>query len=134
MPTAKHFPIHQFHRLFQLGLHTNFAADLSLSRPRLCTDRLQENIDPKLEASRTEAIPGSLSTLLCFCTQCCVLWATHGLPTVWASVYRGRDPPVCPLMPRQDGIGGKAPTRACELCVGRGRVPVRVACHMHSFD
>ena len=42
--------------------------------------------------------------------------ATHGLPTVWALVYRGCpcwDPPVCPPMPRQDGIGDKAPTRCC---------------------
>ena len=42
--------------------------------------------------------------------------ATHGLPTVWALVYRGcpcRDPPVCPPMPRQDGIGDKAPTLCC---------------------
>ena len=27
----------------------------------------------------------------------------------------------------------QASTRACDVCVVRGRVPVRVACHMHSF-
>ena len=45
--------------------------------------------------------------------------ATHGLPTMWALVYRGcpcRDPPVYPPMPRQDGIGDKAPTLCC-ACV-----------------
>ena len=44
------------------------------------------------------------------------VWATDGLRTLWALVYREcpcRDPPVCPPMPRQDGIGDRAPT----LCV-----------------
>ena len=39
--------------------------------------------------------------------------ATHGLPADRAPVYRGcpcRDPLVCPLIPRQDGIRDKAPT------------------------
>ena len=39
--------------------------------------------------------------------------ATHGLPAVRAPVYRGcpcRDPLGCPPIPRQDGIGDKAPT------------------------
>ena len=45
--------------------------------------------------------------------------ANHGLPTVWALVCRGcpcRDSPVCPPVPRQDGIGDKAPTLCC-ACV-----------------
>ena len=42
-----------------------------------------------------------------------LVWATHGLPVVRAPVYRGcpcQDPLVCPPMPRQDGIGSRAPT------------------------
>ena len=38
---------------------------------------------------------------------------THGLPADRAPVYRGcpeRDPLVCPLIPRQDGVKDKAPT------------------------
>ena len=69
----------------------------------------------------------------CMCTHCDVL-VSHPLPSQRVSWVSCWDPPVCPPMPRQDGIGDKAPTRACELFVVRGRVPVRVACHMHSFD
>ena len=39
--------------------------------------------------------------------------ATPGLSTVWALVYRGclcPDPPVCLSLPRQDGMGDRAPT------------------------
>ena len=42
-----------------------------------------------------------------------LVWATHGLPVVRAPVYRGcpcRDPLGCPPMPRQDGIGSRAPS------------------------
>ena len=52
------------------------------------------------------------------CNFVCLYWAHSCLlrarvcgPTVWALVcreYPCRDPPVCPLMPRQDGIGDKA--------------------------
>ena len=55
-----------------------------------------------------------LASLCCVTVQCGQ--ATHGLLTVWALVYRGcpcRDPPVCPPMPRQDGIRDKAPTLCC---------------------
>ena len=55
-----------------------------------------------------------LASLCCVTVQCSR--ATHGLPTVWALVYRGcpcREPPVCLPMPRQDGIGDKAPTLCC---------------------
>ena len=48
-----------------------------------------------------------------------ILRATPGFPTVWALVYRGCpcwDPPVCSPMPKQDGIGSKAPT-LCALSV-----------------
>ena len=51
---------------------------------------------------------------------CCVIVhsgrATHSLPIVWVLGYRGcpcQDPPVGPPMPRQDGIGDKAPTLCC---------------------
>ena len=37
------------------------------------------------------------------------VWSTHGFPTAWALVHRG-----CPCrMPKQDGIGGRAPTLLC---------------------
>ena len=42
-----------------------------------------------------------------------LVWATHGLPVVRAPVYRGcpcRDPLGCHPMPKQDGIGSRAPT------------------------
>ena len=42
-----------------------------------------------------------------------LVWATHGLSVVRASVYRGCpcwDPLGCPPMPRQDSIGSRAPT------------------------
>ena len=52
--------------------------------------------------------------VLLHCLLCCTVdRATHGLPAVRAPVYRGcpcRDPLGCPPIPRQDGIGDKAPT------------------------
>ena len=42
-----------------------------------------------------------------------LVWATHGLPVYQAPMYRGcpcRDPLGCPPLPRQDGIGSRAPT------------------------
>ena len=48
-----------------------------------------------------------------------VVRATHDLPADRAPVYRGcpcRDPLGCPPIPRQDGIGDKAPTLWLLLC------------------
>ena len=66
----------------------------------------------------TDAIRGyqrGLASLCCVTVQCGR--ATHGLRTVWELVlHRGcpcQDPPVCPPMPKQDGIGVKAPTLCC---------------------
>ena len=61
-----------------------------------------------------------LAHLCCVTVQCGR--ATHGFPTVWALVYRGcpcGDPPVCPPMPRPDGIGDKAPLCLCCVVVAR---------------
>ena len=55
-----------------------------------------------------------MASLCCVTVQCGR--ATHGLPTVWALVYREcpcRDPPMCPPMRKQGGIGDKAPTLWC---------------------
>ena len=48
-----------------------------------------------------------------------LVWATHGLGVVRAPVCRGcpcQDPLGCPPMPRQDGIGSRAPTLVVVLC------------------
>ena len=47
-----------------------------------------------------------------YCALWALVWATHGLPVYRAPVYRGcpcRGPLGCPPMPRQDGIGSRAP-------------------------
>ena len=38
------------------------------------------------------------------------------------------------MCPRKMASGAKRQLSRTSCAVGRGRVPVRVACHMHSFD
>ena len=97
--------------------------------PRLCRQALSLLRGPAVSTNRLRYHVGNqgVSRQPSFCRCGGVAWslfrATHDVPTVWALVYRGCpcwDPPVCPPMPRQDGIGSKAPT----LCVRSVRPPV----------
>ena len=57
-----------------------------------------------------------LFSTTCSATMFAVSRATHSLPAIQAPVYCGCpcwDPLGCPPMPRQDGIGDKAPTLIC---------------------
>ena len=59
-------------------------------------------------------------SVACSSAMCSCVRSSHPRPShCVGTVYRGcpcRDPPVCPPMPRQDGIGDKAPTLCC-ACV-----------------
>ena len=57
-----------------------------------------------------------ITSSACRVSAVCSKRATHSLPAIQAPVYCGcpcRDPLGCPPMPRQDGIGDKAPTLIC---------------------
>ena len=106
--------------------------------PRLCRQALSLLRGPAVSTNRLRYHVGNqgVSRQPSFCRCGGVAWslfrATHDVPTVWALVYRGCpcwDPPVCPPMPRQDGIGSKAPT----LCMRSVRPPVVLSSFANVF-
>ena len=86
-----------------------------------------EDLTMKQMFDISEKLISCLTEDLVFSVFLWCVWATHGLSTLWALVHCGcpcRDPPVCPPMPRQDGIGDRAPT----LCVVGCECLVKSSC------